>query len=318
MAFRSGLAAALWMCPLVAAGSLSIDVGVTDRDFSPVPGLTAADFVVRVDGAPRKVLSLREVTATVDLVFLLDVSAEPRMRGFNFLNPVSAAVRAKKPGDGAAVMTFDARPRVLVPFAGSPREVDAGLRALARPGRQIIGKARIYEAIEAAVKLFPAHDTEHPRRRAILVVTHNEEDPVEARSDAMLSLLNQARIVLDGAVAERFDMDMRGRGDPMPPVRLPPPNSGVQTVKRRPRNADRHTIDPIVYGSGGIAVRDPARLDAFVNSALHRLRHSYVLNLNDDPGELRSVTVDFNPAARARHPEAIVHAPRGADAQVSQ
>lgn len=62
------------------------------------------------------------------------------------------------------------------------------------------------DAFQDAAKLFPVERRTPVRRRAILIITANDEEPNEKKTGEVTSMLLAAGITANGLVVERYDL----------------------------------------------------------------------------------------------------------------
>lgn len=132
-----------------------IDVRVTDYSYEPVLGLTAQDFVVRVDGKPAKVESVvwipdtiaARIAAGMDEEDVDTEKAPPRGRLFiyfvqtdfarepsriggqlKFLPFAQKMIDDLEPGDRVAVFSFDSHMKFQLDFSDDKSEIEFALR----------------------------------------------------------------------------------------------------------------------------------------------------------------------------------------------
>jgi VWFA-related protein len=119
---------------------------VLDRQGQPVEGLERSDFTVLEDGQPQKLLRFERVRdLPIHAGILLDTSA-------SMLEELEDAVRAglrffhevMTPRDRAAVITFNERPALAVPFTSNSEVLAGGLAALTAEGETALYDSLIY------------------------------------------------------------------------------------------------------------------------------------------------------------------------------
>lgn len=169
-------------------------VGVVDRAGRPILGLSAGDFTLFEDGKRVEIEHFRAVGAApetvekgknpgsenrdyyepgtsvpIHLVFLNDISLSMTASIPSIVEGTRAMIRSfVRRGDRAALMMFQDRPHLLVPFTDSIWKLDEGLQLLRREAEAAppIGSG-IYDSVAYALHYFGGIRG----RRALLVFT---------------------------------------------------------------------------------------------------------------------------------------------------
>lgn len=274
-----------------------VDAEVADRGRT-LTGLGKDDFVVRDNGNPVKLSSLGREEVPLDVILVFDVSGSMRTATEQVAASAGEAFRELHEGDRVAVMIFNTRAQMLLPFTRDLKRVERSVDqdVLGQPFR---GGTYIQRAADRGAQVF-MEEKRTERRRAILFITDNqgqrtsEEGPIVDRlweADAVVCGL----IVGGNAVAGRV---LGGILNP----------TGV-------------LVDQAMHvGIGGMADKTGGELLKASNIArdfpemMARLRSRYSLYYempSGKPGERRKVVVELSAAAKSGHPEARVHARKG-------
>lgn len=283
------------------------DVEVAEKTTRKIiSGLEKSDFVLNDNGQARELAQFGRETVPLDLVLLVETSAGRLARGTKDLGwELQMIVLELRPDDRVAVMSFAYGLKSKTPLTDDPKIVRDGIgRAfydLFHGGGET---AKIYDALFAASDVFPTPRREF-RHRAVLVLTHNGEDPSEAKIEAVTTAFLGAQAVLEGLVVEHLAYELpTSVGAPFP-------------VPRAKKHVlpDLHSIDPIVKATGGEVLHyDPGSQEG-VSAAVRRLRSRYLLGFyatssNSKP-EFRPITVQLSEKARMKYPDAIVQSAQG-------
>src|SRR5712691_5171057 len=89
-----------------------IYASVLDKNGSPVPDLSAKDFVVREDGAAREILRAAHDTDPLQIALLVDNSAVMRNKIGDLRRALSAFVDATREGVQIGLITLAERPTI--------------------------------------------------------------------------------------------------------------------------------------------------------------------------------------------------------------
>ena len=153
--------------PAFAVGveSVYVDVFVTDGN-RPVVGLTAADFELRDNGARPQVELVAVESLPLTTFLVLDASTSVDGEKLVRLQAAARALlRSLRPGDEAALVTFDHEIRVRVPPTGDRARLGRGVGGIL-PG----GATALFDALYAGTMLASG------RGRALLVLFTDGED----------------------------------------------------------------------------------------------------------------------------------------------
>jgi VWFA-related protein len=149
----------------VSVESVYVDVFVTEGG-APVPGLRAADFELRDDGARQDVELAGLESTPLSTLLVLDTSGSVAGEKLDQLRGgVRAVLRGLGPADTVGLVSFDHEARVRVPLGPDAARVERALPAL-RPG----GATALWDAIYSGTLLASE------RGRSLLVVFTDGED----------------------------------------------------------------------------------------------------------------------------------------------
>jgi len=159
---------------------VSVSAVVRDRKGRFVENLERKDFIVAEAGQPRPILDFRaQADGPVKLAMLFDISGSMRV-GTKAVDARQAARHvfgALKPGDEAALFSFDTRLDRVTPFTSDIDSLVAGLDKVQSP----YGQTSLYDAIAETARLVASEGPGKgrvPQRSAVVVLT----DGIDTRS----------------------------------------------------------------------------------------------------------------------------------------
>lgn len=286
-----------------------VDVEVVDKATGKlISGLNESDIVVNDNGRPRELAEFGRESVPLDLVLLVETSAARLERGTRDLYwGLQMIVLELRPVDHVALISFASGLRSKTTLTDDPETIRDSIAKVLHDLMEAGGeRAKIYDALLAATGVFPTPGREF-RHRAVLVLTHNGEDPSEAKVEAVTTAFLGAQAVLEGLVVEHLIYELpASTGTPFP---------GVPRMKKHVL-PNLHSIDPIVKATGGdVLYYDPGSQEG-VSAAIRRLRSRYLLGFyaptssTAKPG-FRPISVQLSEKAKAKYPDVIVRAPRG-------
>lgn len=159
---------------------VSVSAVVRDRKGRFVGNLERKDFIVAEAGQTRPILDFRaQADGPVKLAMLFDISGSMRV-GTKAVDARQAARHvfgALKPGDEAALFSFDTRLDRVTPFTSDIDSLVAGLDKVQSP----YGQTSLYDAIAETARLVASEGPGKgrvPQRSAVVVLT----DGIDTRS----------------------------------------------------------------------------------------------------------------------------------------
>jgi VWFA-related protein len=248
-----------------------------------VNGLQASDFTIQDEGQPRAVEGFGAESGAIRLLLLLDASGSMQSAVRQLRETGLAAMSVLHPDDAVALMTFDSRARLRVPFTTDRKAVIAGVSKIL--GKPLGGETDIYRSLSGAAK-YIGKDKSIPN--VILILTDNaaRADTTEATAlhDVWAASAAVDALVVSSAPLwdEKVSQSLVG--------------TKIQDVRR------------ITSQTGGI-VRQTPDVQSALREMLENSRTRYTLFFKqpDSPaGTLHHMSVTLTDAARARHPNAVV------------
>jgi hypothetical protein len=182
-----------------AQGQTRIFVAVHDDTGAPVIDLTGSDFLIRVDGGDRQILSVTRATTPLSVVLLTDQLGLTSTYPLTDLREALAAFVTTIRGAGAearfALLTFDGAPNLRTRFDSSPAILERELGRLVG----VASNSVLLDAVHQASGLLAKGPTE---RRAILSVF------AAYRPDASVRLTTEVGQVLRQSGASLWSVEV--------------------------------------------------------------------------------------------------------------
>jgi VWFA-related protein len=163
-----------------AVDVVSVSAVVRDRKGRFVGNLQQKDFIVAESGKPRPILDFRAQTnGPVKLALLFDISGSMRVgtKAVDAQQTARVILSALKPGDEAAIFSFDTGLDRVTPFTADLSSLNTALDRVDRP----FGQTSLYDAVAETAKAVAAQGTgtgHVPQRSAVVVLT----DGIDTRS----------------------------------------------------------------------------------------------------------------------------------------
>ena len=167
-----------------------VDAQVVDREGQTITNLQADDFVLRMGGQLLPIRNFASEDMPLDVLLLLDVSGsmQPHVQRIAFAAQTALNVLAEN--DRVAIMVFDTRTRVRLPFRNSRSEVTGELNHLLR-SEGFNGGTRITQSLVDAAN-YVGREARPQARRAIVILTDDQtqDGEDEFRVEAALTRAN--------------------------------------------------------------------------------------------------------------------------------
>jgi VWFA-related protein len=240
---------------------VSVSAVVRDRKGRFVENLERKDFVVAEAGQPRPILDFRaQADGPVKLAMLFDISGSMRV-GTKAVDARQAArhvLGALKPGDEAALFSFDTRLDRVTPFTSNLATLEAGLDHVQSP----YGQTSMYDAIAETARIVAAEGPGKgrvPQRSAVVVLTDGIDTRSRLTSEQVSTIASSIDIpVYIVAVVAMID-DPRQAATPAPEITGPLPEVARLT------------------GGEMFVASAPAHASLAARQIVDELRHQYVL-----------------------------------------
>ena len=170
-----------------------VDARVIDRYGHTVTGLIARDFVLRLDGKEVAIRNFANESTPIDILLLLDVSGSMEPHVERIATAAEQALQVLGDNDRVAIMVFDSRTRVRLPFRGDRGEVTHALDRLLR-AESFNGGTRITSALLSAAR-YVEKEARPDARHAIVILTDDQTQD-DADEGLVESALRNAGAIL--------------------------------------------------------------------------------------------------------------------------
>lgn len=273
---------------------IKVDIEVTEPGGRNLSDFRKDDFVVLDENQPQAIVHFERESEPLDLLLLLDISGSMRRS----LEQVAAATRAAlaqlHPGDRVALMMFSRRAEIIQPFTSDVTGVQ--YKILDSIYKQNLGSGTlINESLIAAAGVMKQQPPKG--RRAILMVTDAEGLNYRSPDAEVVRAMLGADTVLNAIVV---------RQGPRPPAAR---QTGYTNPDFTPPN-----VSKMAAQTGGEAVDGVGNVSELFRRMVEGIRARYFVQYSGpsaEPGVFRHIRVELSPAARSRHPGAIVRAREG-------
>jgi VWFA-related protein len=242
---------------------VSVSAVVRDRKGRFVENLERKDFIVAESGQSRPILDFRAQTdGPVKLALLVDISGSMRL-GTKTVDARQAARHlfgALKPGDEAAVFSFDTRLDRVTRFTSDIASLDAALDHVEKP----YGQTSLYDAVAQTAKILAAEGAGKgriPQRSAVVVLTDGVDTGSRLTSEQVSTIASSIDIpVYIVAVLAPID-------DPR------------QVGNGREREAVTGPLPDLARWTGGemFTASAPAHASVAARQIVDELRHQYMI-----------------------------------------
>lgn len=151
---------------------VTTNVSATLANGQLLADLTKADFKIYEDGVQQEIVHFQPVDTPFNLVLLIDLSGSVRDKIDLIRRAAKRFIRATRPEDKVAVVTFTARTRIVSPLTTNHEEVIKRIDKIRKPD----GGTNFYDALEDTL-------------RGILAPVHNERNAIILMSDGVDNVL---------------------------------------------------------------------------------------------------------------------------------
>ncbi len=286
-----------------------VDAEVVTYDGRLLTGFTKDDFRVLDEGKEQPIVYFSAGLEPLDLILLFDVSGSMKPKVKQVASAAREGMEELWPGDRVAILTFNTRSRLVLPFTDDLKHVRQSIE------RDILnlpfgGGTLIQDAVWDAVQCF-RKEPKTQRRRAVLIITDDEGAPTRKEASIVREYW-EADALLTGLIvtgpAQSYQSVPR-----MPPVGRMPPIGRIPPVAYPPARPASVGVKGIADQTGGDFVQsgDPARE---FPASMRRIRSRYTIYYampEAKPGTPRSIRVVLAPALAERQPGTRIRARTG-------
>ncbi len=153
----------------------TLNVSVVDRTTSRgVSGLVQRDFELLEDGTRQEIVQFESSEAPFDLVLLIDISGSTRDKVKLIRAAALRFVKAARPSDRIAIISFAGRPTLVSPFTLDRELLRQRVNAIDTAG----GDTKLYDATEFALRQIP-QGTTSSRRTALVLMSDGLDGSIE-------------------------------------------------------------------------------------------------------------------------------------------
>ncbi len=283
---------------------VTIDVQVTEKGTGRVLDLLSPrDFVVYDDGKQREIRLYQFGTMPIDFVFLSYGKSgwgtlKDRQEFNRGLNAAPAEMMA---GDRGAVLRTESASKIDLSMTDDREAVRF---ALVRGGKYAPGYDHLYDAVRAAISLFPGRK-EPGRRRTIVTITDDLESKSKTSLEQLITDLLESDVTLNEiTLAFRRATGEIGFGGTWGTPRI------RRQIADEPSGA---SLLEAVEATGGQGVPGDLFRERFP-ALIRQIRMRYLLGFYAQPAltrEFHSIEVRLTPEARLRYPDALIRARSG-------
>lgn len=148
---------------------VNVDVAVTDSTGRHVPNLSRQNFRLLEDGVPQVVTHFAPTTAPVRVALLMEANPAVFLFQREHLAMAIHLLRALRPDDEVALLSYARTLQQEVPFTRDKRAVEARLDSLGRFGLGM-AEMNLYDAVAETLTWLSPGASGPPRRTAVVVV----------------------------------------------------------------------------------------------------------------------------------------------------
>jgi VWFA-related protein len=272
-----------------------VDAQVTAADGRLLDGFGKDDFRVLDEGKPQPIVQFAAGDESLDLILLFDVSGSMKPKVEEVAKAARQGVQELRHGDRVAIMVFNTKPRMLMPFTESLEAVQRGIQEDVL-GLKFGGGTFIQTAVEDAAKRL-GREPRTARRRAVLIVTDDYGQRTRRESSVVREFW-EADAILTGLIVRSVALQTFQTINNVTHPYLMTFQVGVKGITEK---------------TGGDFIRSDDPGTAFQDS-MRRIRTRYSLYYplpEGKPGSKRTIHVELTEAAAARYPKARVRARTG-------